>query len=407
MPLRLEPEQIRQTAALLRRLADFVDHEAITLGRSLHNLERSLQDFEIRLAAFNSSLAASGSSPHSLNLNWDASRIRRVMTEIQGVVNQLAMSRDDAQIINHKLLQFVEKWEDVDQQGKFNLLGTVEIQGDQSFNSVEEFTEINGSWTTPETPGRSQQKPMEVFPATGNVAQFDNFSQKPDSTVINSEGEDEVVEDSQVGGNVVVGGIPVTRLDISTSQSHGTSANQAEEKIQPVAASGSWSNTVARLEQTHNEIAQLEQLTERGPLDEHRLRELYEQQQHLQATVEAGIPANGRDPATNPFLEGQCTWFATSKRDLYPAVHGDAKYWAEQAANSGLEVGNVPVRGSVMVWQPGVFKAHEEFGHVSFVEDVKWLADGSFKVFYTDNLNPDKVREVVVSPDMEGVDFIY
>ena len=360
MPLRLEPEQIRQTAALLRRLADFVDHEAITLGRSLHNLERSLQDFEIRLAAFNSSLAASGSSPHSLNLNWDASRIRRVMTEIQGVVNQLAMSRDDAQIINHKLLQFVEKWEDVDQQGKFNLLGTVEIQGDQSFNSV-----------------------------------------------INSEGEDEVVEDSQVGGNVVVGGIPVTRLDISTSQSHGTSANQAEEKIQPVAVSGSWSNTVARLEQTHNEIAQLEQLTERGPLDEHRLRELYEQQQHLQATVEAGIPANGRDPATNPFLEGQCTWFATSKRDLYPAVHGHAKYWAEQAANSGLEVGNVPVRGSVMVWQPGVFKAHEEFGHVSFVEDVKWLADGSFKVFYTDNLNPDKVREVVVSPDMEGVDFIY
>jgi hypothetical protein len=62
-----------------------------------------------------------------------------------------------------------------------------------------------------------------------------------------------------------------------------------------------------------------------------------------------------------------------------------------------------------MVWQPGAFKADARFGHVSFVERVEKMLDGSYKVYYTDNdnMNPATPRSIILQSGEAGVSFIY
>lgn len=90
-------------------------------------------------------------------------------------------------------------------------------------------------------------------------------------------------------------------------------------------------------------------------------------------------------------------------------MSGHAKFWADQAAAAGMDVGAVPVKGSVMVWQPDVHGADARFGHVSFVERVEPMGNGAYRVYYTDNhnMNPASPRSVVISPGEIGVSFIY
>lgn len=71
-----------------------------------------------------------------------------------------------------------------------------------------------------------------------------------------------------------------------------------------------------------------------------------------------------------PGVFGQCTWWAAYERqDENFSSFGDAMFWAGGALSHGYPVGNIPVPGSTVVFQPGVQGAGG-VGHVAHVEKV-------------------------------------
>ncbi len=169
-----------------------------------------------------------------------------------------------------------------------------------------------------------------------------------------------------------------------------------------------WSRRVSELTSINQEIRDLESQSRSNlsVADARRLEELYDQRSQLDGLMRDGV-AVGK-PGPNNFPEGQCTWYVASRRDIGP-LHGDARLWNGVASDTGYDVGDVPVKGSIMVWQPGVHNADERYGHVSFIERVIPNRDGTFTVEFTDNLNmnPDKPTRIVITPGEEGVSFIY
>jgi len=364
MHLHIEAESVRQLASQFNQMANTLSHEVDRLNGSVNHLAA----------------------------NWNAPGSTEFIFAAQGLIHQIAAARDEADSLIRRIEKLVEAWETVDRQGVRPGEGdTAVIYRPAQQNSILTSPNKNTGGSTPS---------VNTDPRDGE-----------------SEGDDRprTIRAAAVGSTAIGGGIVGGKLTAPaaknaparpTQANKSTSPTASEAPPRPLSTSG-WIRDIEKLEQTNAAIGQLEQLPERGPLDDHQLRELKEQQQQLQTKLETGIEANGRPQESNPFPEGECTWFATSKRDLFPAVSRDAKYWAEQASQHGIEVGQVPIKGSVMVWQPGIFNADAEFGHVSFVEGVERLADGSFKVFYTDNLNPNSIQNIILSPDTAGVDFIY
>ncbi|MFQ3634127.1 CHAP domain-containing protein [Roseiflexus sp.] len=49
----------------------------------------------------------------------------------------------------------------------------------------------------------------------------------------------------------------------------------------------------------------------------------------------------------------------------------DAYKWNEAAEKAGYALGSVPLKGSVMVFEPGVLGGHAQLGHVAYVENVE------------------------------------
>lgn len=169
-----------------------------------------------------------------------------------------------------------------------------------------------------------------------------------------------------------------------------------------------WSRRVNELTSINQEIRELESQSRSNlsVAEARRLEELYDQRSQLDGLMRDGVTV-GR-PGPNNFPEGQCTWYVASRRDIGP-LHGDARLWDGVASDTGYDVGDVPVKGSIMVWQPGVHNADERYGHVSFVERVIPNRDGTFTVEFTDNLNmnTDNPTRIVITPGEEGVSFIY
>jgi hypothetical protein len=169
-----------------------------------------------------------------------------------------------------------------------------------------------------------------------------------------------------------------------------------------------WSQRANELTGINQEIRTLEAQS-RSSLsvaDARRLEELYDRRSELDNLMRDGVTVG--KPGSNNFPEGQCTWYVASRRDIGP-LHGDARYWDGVATETGYDVGDVPVKGSIMVWQPGVHNADQTYGHVSFVERVIPNRDGTFTVEFTDNLNMDSTNptRITITPGEEGVSFIY
>ena len=364
MHLHIEAESVRQLASQFNQMANTLSHEVNRLNGSVNHLAA----------------------------NWSAAGSTEFVFAVQELIHQIAAARDEADSLVRRIEKLVEAWETVDRQGVHPGEGETAV--------IYQPSQQNSTRTSPNKNTGGSTPSVNSDPPAGK-----------------SEGDDRprTIRAAAVGSTAIGGGIVGGKLTAPATKNAPARPTQANKSASPtnsealpqLLSTGGWIRDIDKLEQTNAAIAQLEQLPERGPLDEHQLRELKAQQQQLQAKFDMGIEANGRPQETNPFPEGECTWFATSKRDLYPAVYGHAKYWAEQASQQGIEVGQIPIKGSVMVWQPGIFNADAEFGHVSFVEGVERLADGSFKVFYTDNLNPNSIQNIILSPDTAGVDFIY
>ncbi len=177
-----------------------------------------------------------------------------------------------------------------------------------------------------------------------------------------------------------------------------------------------------RIQELHDERSNLVVIQNK----QDQLAQLRLQQGTLQKIVTEGIPADGPS-SKHPYFPGtitnNCTKHASAKRYLPDAVNGHAYKWDDQAANAGYEVGSYPVKGSIMVFEPGIRKYHEEFGHVAFVEKVEPQPDGTYKVTFTDNNHPDpalcdkyKIAQppkpswpdyLIVTPGEKGISFIY
>lgn len=62
-----------------------------------------------------------------------------------------------------------------------------------------------------------------------------------------------------------------------------------------------------------------------------------------------------------------------------------------------------------MVMERDVTGANATYGHVAIIERVERQPDGSYKVWYTDNRNPDPQNPSsrIIVPGAEGISFIY
>ncbi len=69
---------------------------------------------------------------------------------------------------------------------------------------------------------------------------------------------------------------------------------------------------------------------------------------------------------------GQCTWYVAERR-ITPSWR-DARYWYQDALETGYAVGDVPLPGAVLVYDGG--HGRGSYGHVAYVEAV--YPDGSF-----------------------------
>lgn len=141
-----------------------------------------------------------------------------------------------------------------------------------------------------------------------------------------------------------------------------------------------------------------------------QLAQLQNEQLTLRASVATGIAADG--PSTKyPYFPGtidnNCTKYASSKRYFPDEVNGNAFQWGEQARSAGYQTGEYPVKGSIMVMQPGIRGADSTNGHVAFVESVERQEDGSFKVTYSDNANHTPGPPMFIRPGEKGIEFIY
>jgi len=152
--------------------------------------------------------------------------------------------------------------------------------------------------------------------------------------------------------------------------------------------------------QEQRDALQLERQTYQQQLDNtvQQLTILSQRQQNLNAVFEKGIASDG--PTKPDWLRNQlsgCTHYVAEQRDVYawpnaqgePGHPGNACKWDNQARQAGYEVGQKPVKGAIVVWEPGAqytqehnnytVSTHSTAGHVAIVEEV-------------DYSNPDVIR---------------
>jgi surface antigen/subtilisin family serine protease len=138
------------------------------------------------------------------------------------------------------------------------------------------------------------------------------------------------------------------------------------------------------------------------------------------------VPINGDSPnyrngslnpfAQNPYLIGQCTWYAYGRMletGLLPPgakangwFLGNAEAWRRDAARAGLPVSSTPTPGarSLVVWPPGVQGGHRQYGHVAFVEEV--YPDGRIRISES-NWAGQSIGERTLTPaQYSGLSFV-
>ncbi len=124
---------------------------------------------------------------------------------------------------------------------------------------------------------------------------------------------------------------------------------------------------------------------------------LQEKQAALQTVMDEGIPADGPTPGDLRRKLGGCVHYVAEKRDVtdWPNAEGkpghplSAGAWNDQAEKAGYEVGNLPVRGAIIVYEGGYDpdgsgpKAPvDSAGHVGYVENVTRV-EGGYQIEYS------------------------
>jgi surface antigen len=347
----------------------------------LHMETDAVHTMATELGQFVSSLYAElpllQSAAASLELSLMDPQIAALMAELRTVLDacrEIAAGGDD---LGLRLNKAVASWELVDQDG---------------------FAQFSGACATLSTIGQADL--VAIAPPAPSATT--PMAQRTDVAEAMSEpGEADATGETAVADQSPPSPSAETAVVAETAVSQQPS---------PLLTDQSWNHRLIELEEINQEITVLEEkIKEQGyaSLSEEeagQLQTLRSERLELYAIIENGIGPSKQ--SYNGFPEGQCTWYVATRRNVV-ALNGDAHTWVDSALENDYEVGEIPVKGSVMVWQPGIHGANEQYGHVSHVEEVLANSDGTFTVKYTDNHNPDSPRVVRIRPGEEGVDFIY
>lgn len=168
----------------------------------------------------------------------------------------------------------------------------------------------------------------------------------------------------------------------------------------------------------------LDDLSSRQRL-ETRLAELEQQKSALSQALGKGVPSDGPTEAWLHKKLAGCTNYVAEKRDVSDFGNGhpgDASSRDNQARSAGYEVGDRPVKGSIMVFEGNneVMKVDRTAGHVAYVERVEKV-DGGYNIIVSQadtkyDAKGDFVRgtyirkrssEIFVKEGAKGISFIY
>lgn len=288
-----------------------------------------------------------------------------LINELRAILDAFTEVTNNGDNLSLRLSKEAARWETADQEGTSTFTGVCAVLGPIDQSQLVAFAPKTPVTSPSATQPTSQTAPAESAPKEG--------------TAVPSE-------------------LPPTPVE----------SVPALEPTPVILHESLWSRRANELTSINQEIRELESQSRSNlsVAEARRLEELYDQRGQLDGLMRDGVTV-GR-PGPNNFPEGQCTWYVASRREIGP-LHGDARLWNGVASDTGYDVGDVPVKGSIMVWQPGVHNADQNYGHVSFVERVIPNRDGTFTVEFTDNLNmnPDSPTRIVITPGEEGVSFIY
>lgn len=124
--------------------------------------------------------------------------------------------------------------------------------------------------------------------------------------------------------------------------------------------------------------------------NQNQLEDVTQRRAVLNSLITEGVPSDGPTNAGLRGLLGGCTHYVAEKRDVsaFPNANGEpghpmnAKYWNDQAVQAGYDVGNIPVKGAIVVFEAGTEHAPGDAGHVGYVESVTFK-DGVYEVKYS------------------------
>jgi surface antigen len=110
----------------------------------------------------------------------------------------------------------------------------------------------------------------------------------------------------------------------------------------------------------------------------------------------------------NGYVPGYCTWYVANKRIQIgrplPANMGNAYRWDNVAAAAGYRVDHVPESGAAVVT-----KTDYSPGHVAYVEQVYYNADGSLSSVLISEMNRNRLYEITTRTfgPAEAVSYNY
>lgn len=114
-----------------------------------------------------------------------------------------------------------------------------------------------------------------------------------------------------------------------------------------------------------------------------QLAYLNKQKSTLDTVITNGVTRDGPSPKY-PYFPGtdanNCTKYASGQRNL--PVSGHAYQWNDQAAAGDYDVGNIPVKNSVIVFEPDPngSVSNSKYGHVAVVDQVKSLGNNQYEI---------------------------
>lgn len=346
--LHMDSDEVRNIAWELSQLISMLQAELPLLVNAANALEANAPD------------------PHTLNL----------VNELRAILDVCKEVATEGDTLSLRLSKEAAKWETADQDSAREFNGVCAVLGPIAEKDlVAVMPKVR-----PAPPAAPAAEPASASIPAGHTAGDAAAAQPPDSAT------------------------PPTELpapDIAAGIAAAQPALVPREE--------GWMHRVNNLSRIDKEIREFESRSSSSlsPEEARHLNQLYAERGDLREAVNAGI--TDARPGPNNFPEGQCTWYVASRRSVGYDIHGDARVWGDAAVNAGYEVGDVPVKGAIMVWQPGVHNADETYGHVSYIERVIPNSNGTFTVEFTDNLNmnQDAPTRITITPGEEGVQFIY